>query len=69
MREVANCHRGSITGLDVSKNSGYMLTGGEDNMVKIWDYEAQQSIPYNFQSFIGHTYAITNICFNPENNG
>jgi WD40 repeat protein len=40
MREVANCHRGNITGIDVSANSGYMLTGGEDSMVKIWDYEA-----------------------------
>jgi len=40
LREVANCHRGSITGMAVSANSGYMLTGGEDNMVKIWDYEA-----------------------------
>ena len=37
LREVANCHRGAITGLDVSLNSNYMLTGGEDNMLKIWD--------------------------------
>ena len=48
MREVANCHRGSITGLDVSNNSGYMLTGGEDCMLKIWDYEAQKTVPYYF---------------------
>jgi WD40 repeat protein len=69
MREVANCHRGSITGLDVSNNSGYMLTGGEDSMVKIWDYEAQKTVPYYFQSFIGHTYPLSSIIFNPRNNG
>ena len=68
LREVANCHRGAINGLDVTSNSGYMLTGGEDNMVKIWDYEAQKTIPFYFQSFIGHTYPITSICFNPKNN-
>lgn len=40
LREVANCHRGAICDIDVSMNSGYMLTAGEDKMVKIWDYEA-----------------------------
>ena len=68
IKEIPNCHRGSINGLDVSHNSGYMITGGEDSMVKIWDYEAQKTIPYNFQCFIGHTYPLTNIIFNPCNN-
>lgn len=68
LREVANCHRGAITGLDVSLNSNYMLTGGEDNMLKIWDYEAQKTVPYYFQSFIGHTYPLSSIIFNPRNN-
>jgi len=68
LREVANCHRGAINGLAVSGNSGYMLSGGEDNMVKIWDYEAQKSVPYYFQSFIGHTYPINALMFNPRNN-
>ena len=68
MKEITSCHRGSITALDVSKNSGYLLTGGEDNLVKIWDYDAQQAIPYNFQSFIGHTFPISSICFNPYDN-
>ena len=68
MREVANCHRGMLTCLDVSSNSGYMLTGGEDTLLKIWDYEAQETRSYNFQSFIGHTYALTAVMFNPKNN-
>ena len=37
-------------------------------MVKIWDYEAQKAIPYYFQSYIGHTYPINSIMFNPRNN-
>ena len=69
LREISNCHRGSISDIDVSLNTGYLLTGGEDNMVKIWDYEAQKTVPYYFQSFIGHTYPITSIIFNPKNNG
>lgn len=40
LREIANCHRGRISSLSVSNNSGYLLTGGEDSMVKMWDYEA-----------------------------
>jgi len=68
LREVANCHRGSITGSTISANSGYMLTGGEDNMIKLWDYEAQKTVPYYFQSFIGHTYPVNQIMFNPKDN-
>ena len=48
LREISNCHRGSISDIDVSLNTGYLLTGGEDNMVKIWDYEAQKTVPYYF---------------------
>jgi len=24
----------------ISENRGYLLTGGEDNLLKIWDYQA-----------------------------
>lgn len=53
----------------ITSNSGYFLTGGEDNLIKIWDYEAQKTHPYYFQSFIGHTYPVTAVIFNPMNNG
>lgn len=68
LREISSCHRASINAMDVSLNSGYMLTGGEDSMVKIWDYEAQKTVPYYFQSFIGHTYPVNSLMFNPRNN-
>ena len=37
-------------------------------MVKVWDYEASKTIPYFFQSFIGHTYPVNNLLFNPLDN-
>lgn len=48
LREVQHCHRGSISSISISNNSGYFLTGGKDNLVKVWDYEAQKSHPYFF---------------------
>lgn len=40
LREITAVHRGSITSMSVSNNSGYFMTGGEDSMLKVWDYEA-----------------------------
>lgn len=48
LKELNHCHRGSISSLSISNNSGYFLSGGEDNLIKIWDYEAQKSHPYFF---------------------
>jgi WD40 repeat protein len=36
-------------------------------MIKVWDYEAQKTAPYYFQTFIGHNYPINSIMFNPTN--
>lgn len=68
MREILNVHRGSVSSISITNNSGYFLTGGEDSMVKIWDYEAQKNNPSYFQSFIGHTYQVNDVIFNPNNN-
>ena len=46
-----------------------MLTGGEDNMIKVKNNEATKNSPYFFQSFIGHTYPPRSLMFNPANNG
>lgn len=40
LREISTVHRGNVTSLSFSNNSSYMLTGGEDCMLKVWDYEA-----------------------------
>lgn len=48
LREISTVHRDNITAMSISSNSGYMLTGGEDCMVKVWDYEAHKTVPYFF---------------------
>ena len=40
LRELHTVHKGGVTCTDLSQNGGYMLTGGQDNLLKIWDYEA-----------------------------
>lgn len=67
-REIGTVHRGSITSLSISSNSGFMLTGGEDNMIKVWDYEANRTNPFYFQAFIGHTYPVNSLQFCPDDN-
>lgn len=48
LREINTVHRGNVTSLSISSNNGYMLTGGEDCMVKVWDYEATKTVPFFF---------------------
>jgi len=48
LRELATVHRESINSTDLSLNGGFMLTGGNDNLLKVWDYEAQKTVPYYF---------------------
>lgn len=48
LRELQTVHKGAVTCTDLSKNGGYMLTGGQDNLLKMWDYEAQKTVPYYF---------------------
>jgi WD40 repeat protein len=68
LREVAAVHRGSITSMSVSNNSGYFITGGEDSILKVWDSEATKTMPQFFQAFIGHTYPVRAVMFCPSDN-
>lgn len=67
MRELTTVHRGAVKSLDLSLNGGYILTGGEDNMVKMWDFDASKTVPYYYQAFIGHIYPVNQVMFNPSN--
>ena len=40
IKELTTVHREAIRTTDLSNNGGFMLTGGEDNLIKIWDYDA-----------------------------
>ena len=48
VRELQSVHKGAITSTDLSLNGGFMLTGGNDNLIKVWDYNATKSVPYYF---------------------
>ena len=67
-KELCTVHRGAVRSTDLSNNGGFMLTGGEDNLIKIWDYEAQTTTPTHFQAFIGHTFPVLKTMFNPLDN-
>mmetsp|Transcript_52906 Transcript_52906/g.72458 ORF Transcript_52906/g.72458 Transcript_52906/m.72458 type:complete len:102 (+) Transcript_52906:1643-1948(+) len=47
-KEITTVHRGDVTALDISKNGDYFLSGGEDNLIKVWDYEANKTIPFYY---------------------
>lgn len=68
IREIATVHRGSINSVDLSQNGAFMMTGGQDNLLKVWDYSANKSVPYFYQAFIGHTYPIQKVIFSPIDN-
>lgn len=65
LRELTACHRDNINATAISKNGGYLLTSGDDKLVKVWDYEAQKNVPFFQQSFIGHTYPCDSLMINP----
>ena len=48
LREIQTVHRAEIASMDLSGNSGFLLTGGGDNMIKVWDYEAPKALPNFF---------------------
>ena len=68
LRELQTAHKGAINTTDLSLNGGYMITGGDDNLIKVWDYEAHKTMPYYFQAFIGHSSPVKEVMFNPFDN-
>ena len=48
LRELHTVHKGAVTCTDLSHNGGFMLTGGQDNLLKLWDYDAQKTVPFYF---------------------
>jgi len=67
IKELTSVHREGISSIDLSKNGGYMVTGGDDNLLKLWDTDASKTAPYYFQAFIGHIFPVTAVMFSPQN--
>ena len=50
MRQVGQVHRGAITTLCYSNNGEYLLSGGMDHIVKMWDAEVGTQVNVNLPS-------------------
>ena len=63
IKEFAGCHAfAEVTEIVVSQNSRYLVTGGSDKIIKIWDYAARPAAMRS-QGFVGHSYAISHLAF------
>jgi WD40 repeat protein len=40
LRELNVVHRDCVNSIAMSANGGYMMTAGEDKLLKAWDYDA-----------------------------
>lgn len=63
IKEFSGCHPSAeITDLAVSQNSKYLVTGGSDKLIKLWEYGTRPNT-LRSQGFIGHSYPITHLSF------
>ena len=53
--EMADCHRGGVTALQVSHNRKFLVTGGEDGEVRVWEVRTREMVVHLKQ----HTLAVT----------
>ena len=52
-----NGHKGSVTGLGITKNEKFLISGSEDNSIIIWDLQKQTQI----SNFLAHDERISAI--------
>ena len=62
--KTSNSHYGSIYSVAVSHNGKYVVSGGVDSELKIWDCRTHDLI----ETFKGHRDTITTLQFHPSNN-
>eukprot|EP00062_Callorhinchus_milii_P017741 gi/632970473/ref/XP_007901672.1/ PREDICTED: WD repeat-containing protein 90 [Callorhinchus milii] len=63
IRQICNAHKKVASAIAVSEDVQYLLTAGE-KVIKVWDYHMKQDT--NFQVFIGHSEAIQQVAFTPD---
>ncbi|KAM4623838.1 WD repeat-containing protein 90 [Polymixia lowei] len=66
LREVSKVHKQQCSSLAVSEDSRFLLTAG-DRVVKVWDYNMLLDV--NSQMFIGHSQAVRQVSFTPDQLG
>jgi WD40 repeat protein len=61
----STAHGTPVEGIQISPNGAYILTGGTDRLIKVWEHclhGAVKEIPA-FQSFVGHSHAVGEMHF------
>jgi WD40 repeat protein len=56
-------HEGAIYALAVSHDGQYLLTGGTDRSVRLWDFASRQQL----RRWQGHTQIVTAVAISPDN--
>jgi len=62
-RQHVKGHFDEVLACAVSPNGKYLISGGKDRMVRVWDIHNRKQI----QTFLGHKDSITDICFDRDN--
>jgi len=57
-------HEGAVTSVAYSPDGKYLLTGGEDRTVKLWDAATGKEV----RTFEGHRGPVTSVAFSPDGN-
>ena len=62
-RELSDLHASDILSFGISPNSKYLVTGGVDRILKVWDYSSTQK---RGQAFIGHSGEVCITAFSSK---
>ncbi len=55
-------HKGMVTSVAYSPDSKYVLSGGEDRTLKLWDAASGKEV----RTFAGHRGSVTSVAFSPD---
>ena len=60
--DVIRAHHGPVRSVDINANDRYLLTAGDDKMVKVWSMRSKRFI----RSYTGHTNWVRSAVFSPD---
>ena len=55
-------HSGDILSVAFSRDGKYIVSGGQDKTIKLWEFQSGLKI----KTFIGHTDRVTSVAFSPD---
>ncbi|SCU97492.1 LAME_0F19856g1_1 [Lachancea meyersii CBS 8951] len=64
VRSIENAHENKIGGLDWDSTSRFLVSGGADNLVKLWEPHSDEPSPRAV--FKGHENRVANVKFHPS---